>query len=102
MILGPLLFLIHINNIVYERDNNNIDMYADDTTLFQSGKNLSDIQITLQTKLSNIRNWCKYNNMAINPLKMKCMLIGTANKIKSSSKLKLTIDNVAINNVTEQ
>ena len=74
-------------------------MNADDTTLYQSGTNVSDIPMTLQTKLSSIRNWFKVNNIAINPLKTKCMLIGTANKIKSSSKL--TIDNVALSNVTE-
>ena len=36
--------------------------------------------------------------MAINPSKTKYILIGTANKIKSSSRLKLTINNVALNN----
>jgi glycyl-tRNA synthetase alpha subunit len=50
-------------------------MYADDSTIHISGKNISDIQTKVQKNLNRIELhvWCKDNNMLINFNKTKCM-----------------------------
>ena len=101
-ILGPLLFLIYINDLPLQCHDMNIDLYADDSTLHQSDFHLGTIQSKLQQNLNYIFNWCKLNNMAINPTKTTCMLIGTPYKLKHTGNLCLTIDSQNLNNVNNQ
>lgn len=54
-ILGPLLFLIYINDIAFDvTSTSNIDLYADESTLYKSGTCVNDLQNTLQTNLESI------------------------------------------------
>jgi hypothetical protein len=56
-------------------------MYADDSTIHISGKNISDIQTKVQEDLNRIELWCKDNNMFINCNKTKYITIGTKQKL---------------------
>jgi hypothetical protein len=42
-------------------------MYADDTTLNINGKNIFEIEATLNEDLNSVNMWCTHNNMVINP-----------------------------------
>ena len=55
----------------------NIDMFADDSTLYTSGHNVDEIQHRLQTNLNAVTTWCADNRMVHNTAKTKCMLITT-------------------------
>ena len=101
-ILGPLLFLLYVNDLPLSITNSSLDMYADDSTLYVSGKNKAAIQTFLQTDADNICNWCANNNMAINPSKSKCMVVGSKYKVKKAEELNITINNESIQNVTNQ
>ena len=84
-ILGPLLFILFINDLPLQNLNVNIDMYADDTTVHTSGRSVMQIQNQLNTDLSVISNWCYNNNMFINPAKTTAMIIGSRQKLHVSS-----------------
>jgi hypothetical protein len=86
-ILGPLLFLIYINDIAFISNDIKIDLFADDSTLYESGENISKVEVKLQDHLNNIEKWCKINNMALIPDKSKCMVIGTRQKSKYYEKI---------------
>ena len=60
-ILGPLLFILYINDLPWSISNCNTDMYVDDSTIHISGKNISDIQTKVQEDLNRIELWCKDN-----------------------------------------
>ena len=79
-ILGPLLFLLFINDLPLYIDSSNTDMYADDTTLYVSGKTLDHIRTNLQMALDSLAKWCRHNGMIINTSKTKVMLITTHQK----------------------
>ena len=58
-ILGPILFIMYINDMVYSCPDKAVDLYADDSTLHKSGTNINDIQKGLQNDLNRINIWCK-------------------------------------------
>ena len=60
-ILGPLLFLIYIDDIVDVIKNGDIVMYADDTTLYVSGTSLHDVQNKLQEDVNALKHWIEDN-----------------------------------------
>ena len=68
-ILGPLLFLIFINDLPLEINNVLTDLDADDTTLYYIDKSQACIEQQLQTALHKLSEWCKENGMLINTTK---------------------------------
>ena len=97
-ILGPLLFLFYVNDLSLELSSET-DMYADDTTLHIKGRNKDYIQSKLQLDLFKTQEWCIKNNMAINPTKTTCMIIGSRYKLKTVNDLTLHINDEKITNV---
>ena len=57
--------------------HNDIDMFADDSTLHTSGPIIEEIQLSLQADLNVITTWCTHNRMAINTSNTKTMIITT-------------------------
>lgn len=82
-ILGPLLFVLFINDLPLYIKNCTTDLYADDSTLHLSGKNVYMLEKEMQNELNSVEVWCRENNMYINTSKSKCMLIGTKPKLST-------------------
>ena len=56
-IFGPLLFLIHINDLADVCTSSFPKLFADDTNLFNHGKDMFSLQATLNQELANISQW---------------------------------------------
>ena len=103
-ILGPLLFLIFINDL-FLVIKNDIDFFADDSTISLAGHKLSTIESSLQNDLKNIEKWCQVNKMIINVEKTKAMVISTKQKQTRSIEnfnLNLFLNDSKLKLVTEQ
>ena len=57
MILGPFLFNIFINDIFYFIDETKIDNYADDTIIYTTDDNITNLLNLLATETSVVINW---------------------------------------------
>ena len=81
-ILGPLLFLIFINDLPLSLSESvaSIDLYADDTTLYDIQLNKQTLESNLQKSLTLLSTWCKENGMLLNTDKTKVMLITSRQK----------------------
>ena len=79
-ILGPLLFLLFINDLPLYVNNVSADLYADDTTLYDVQNSVEMIEHNLQTGLNQLHIRCKSNGMVLNSAKTKVMLITTCQK----------------------
>ena len=75
-ILGPLFFNLFINDLINSSNVLKFILYADDTTLLASGKNINDITEVMNTELKNVSLWMEYNYLKINISKTCCILFG--------------------------
>ena len=50
-IMGPLLLILYINDITFAKQECNIDLYTDDSTLYNTDYDLFKVQLNLQTSL---------------------------------------------------
>ena len=75
-ILGPLLFNIFLNDLFFCIRETDVCNFADDNTLFTSGKVLSEVVSILQRETCNVLEWFKYNSMTANPAKFQTMFLG--------------------------
>ena len=93
-ILGPLLFLIFINDLpLFIGDSiRSVDLYADDTTLYDIGLDKDTVENNLQHSLNLLKMWCLANGMIINIDKTKLMLISSRQKRKCMKDNKLAIE----------
>ena len=75
-ILGPVLFVLLINDLEFQLKYRQIILYADDAVIYFADKDISIIQERLNTDLECISNWFSDNNLIVNLKKSKteCML----------------------------
>ena len=65
-ILGPLLFLIYVNDIVNSSSSLHYVLFADDTNIFCSNSDLDILSNLLNSELSNVSKWFKSNKLSLN------------------------------------
>ena len=68
-ILGPLLFLIYVNDIQYA-STANILSFADDTTIYTSDTDYSNLFVTANTIMAELFNWFCANKLFLNAQKL--------------------------------
>ena len=98
-ILGPLLFLIFINDLPLALKNSAaVDLYADDTIFYDFQNDIEHLETNLQLALSSLQEWCQQNGMVINTEKTKIMLITSRQKRQNLQKsvLSLTYNDIDI------
>ena len=84
-ILGPLLFLLFINDPPLSLKNSpiSVDLYTDDTTLYSTSLDKCSLEADLQKALDSVYTRCLENGMLIITEKTKLMLIASLLLIKT-------------------
>ena len=73
-ILGPLLFLIYINDLTFVSDFFKPILFADDTNLFCNGKDISSMVNDINNEFDKIFEWLNSNKLSLNISKTNFML----------------------------
>ena len=96
-ILGPLLFLIYMNDMP-QAVTSNLFLYADDSWLVFQGKDVIEIEKQLNEDFTNICEWFVNNRLGIHfgEDKTKSILSASKRKIKRVPKLKIKYKNIQI------
>ena len=77
-ILGPLLFNLFINDLLLSYTEKDVEIcnYADDNTLYASGKSLTEIKLKLTNSLMFVSSWFSKNGFKLNADKCKLIVFG--------------------------
>ena len=73
-ILGPLLFIIYINDLPFCVKHCKTILFADDTTIYKSGKQVTNIYEDMNNELQVLADWFRANKLSLNISKTKSML----------------------------
>ena len=100
--LGPLLFLIYINDLLRALKISRISMFADDTCLYHQSSDISLLNEDINEYLTYVDNWLKGNKLSLNVMKTRSMLISTKPKLQAlksknkSLRLKVHVDELEV------
>ena len=81
--LGPLLFLIYINDRPQAVQASSVTMYADDTSLCHQSHDLTQLNEAINCDLRKLETWLQDNKLSLNVAKTHSMLIPTKQKHNS-------------------
>ena len=97
-ILGPILFLIFINDLPFSNNFFTL-LFADDTTFQLQNPNLSDLFNIANAELEKAKNWFKANKLTLNVSKTKFILFRSKSMHVDFNDLELFIGNEKIERI---
>lgn len=84
-ILGPILFLIYINDLT-DITLSTFVLFADDTTIIQSHKDLPTLHSNVNDTLSETQEWFVANQLCLNKSKTETMVFSLRNLVENTNK----------------
>ena len=97
-VLGPLLFLLFINDLP-NFSNFNVKLFADDTFLSLESKSYKDLQKNVNEEMISISRWLTINKLTLNISKTKYMVISNKKK-PPDNDFQIKFDNVCLEKCT--
>ena len=91
-ILGPLLFIIYINDLLNYLQEARVSLYADDTAMYYASDDYEDVILSLRIELSMVNEWLRANKLTLNVGKTKYSMFATA-----ALQTEVTNDGLTIN-----
>ena len=100
--LGPLFFLIFFNDLPTKIEEQ-IDCFADDSTMGASAADLVDISDRLSRECDNLSKWMQANRFKLNADKTHLMTVGTSTRLRQlQDNLVVKMDGVKLSESVEK
>ena len=90
-VLGPILFLLYINDFHHCSNFFDFHLFADDTNLFCKHNNLTSLQASINDKLSDVNAWLCANKLSLN-VEKSCFVIFHPPQRKGIQSFDLTLN----------
>lgn len=101
-VLGPLLFIIYTNDLPNALRFTRCVLFADDTTVYYSSRNLEHVIQNISADLKNLTEWFKANKLSLNITKTNYMLFTKNDKdYKRNMNLRLSNEDITRVNSTK-
>ena len=105
-ILGPITFLLSVNDLTFQKSLENLNLFADDATDSAHGPDVQTIEKQINQKSQSVNQWCKANHMVLGIDKTKGMLMGSQQKLRhipnSGNCLNIEVEGQQIKQVTNE
>ena len=82
-ILGPILFLVYINDLPECLQKATPQLFADDTNLTVAGESIEEVELAMNNDLHCVHKWMLANQLSLNSSKTEFLLIGSNYRIKN-------------------
>jgi hypothetical protein len=82
-ILGPLLFLLYINDLPECLHEAAPRLFADDTNLTVAGESIEEVELAMNNDLLSVHTWLLANKLSLNVSKTEFILIGSNHRLKN-------------------
>ena len=96
--VGPLMYIIYVNDIISSIRCCKYYMYADDTIIYTSGM-LPECTNRLTQDLTTFKHWCNMNKLTLNVKKTKYTIFGLRSKTRNLRDHTLYMDDIQIDRV---
>ena len=96
-LLGPLLFIVYLNDFHFSSDVLSFILFADDSSLYYSHRNPQTLLKTVNFELSKVTLWIQANKLSLNLQKTNYMLFSNTIKVLPGE---VSFNNVLIDRVT--
>ena len=97
-ILGPKLFILYINDMVNVSKIFKFIIFADDTNLFCTSKDIVSLSVTICNELMKLKKWFALNKLSVNITKTNYMIFC---RTKYKDNIQISIGNKLIDKVSE-
>ena len=97
-ILGPLLFMLYINDVYKSSQKFDFILFADDTTVLLQNSNLSDTLGDVTNEFSKVSEWMRSNRLSLNILKTKLVIFDNKTKDTSNANVLLNGQQITASN----
>ena len=98
-ILGPLLFLLYINDLPKCSSSLDFILFADDTNIICSNDDPDTLETVLNKDLHIISNWFKLNKLSLNVAKTNYMIFKNKYSPTASIDINILIDSNQLSQV---
>ena len=83
--LGPILFLLYVDEFPQYIGNQNCNIFADDAMIYSLGNDIKETEANLQSALDSLAPWYRANRLSINTNKSAVMLVGKHSQVHDTS-----------------
>ena len=90
--LGPLLFLIFVNDMMKTVEHGSCEMYADDSAITVMGDSTSEIQNKLEANAKKITKWLEENYLMLAPEKSELMIVSNKQTVKQIQNVEIQVE----------
>ena len=97
-VLGPLLYLVYVNDIINVSPNLLPILFADDTNIFLSGENINELFDTMNYEIEKLLEWTIVNKLSLNVSKTHYMIFTTKGRNVNTQR-KVCINNAPLERV---
>ena len=98
-VLGPLLFIIYINDLSVYLNECKVSLYAEDTALHASSVSYIDLMLAFRIDIATVTEWLKLKRLTLTVNKTKLMIFGSQRKLDSINDVGSDINGESIDQV---
>ena len=99
-IIGPVLFILFINDLSSFLPHGRLLSYADDTQLLDHDSpdaiGLSNLKVRVEESILNLQIWFRSNSLKMNPNKTFFTILGTNPSVKKTEGFQITLSGTSI------